>query len=255
MGVSARKVLVTGGTSGLGLAMASALAAAGARVALTGRSAARAAEVAAGLPGAVGLGLDVREESSVARAVDQAWSRLGGIDMLVNNAGIGMRTVNPRFMTDPRGFWEVPADGFRAVIETNLTGYFLVAREITPRMLAAGRGRIVNISVSDSTMHRAGFVPYGPSRAGSEALSRIMAADLRDTGITVNLLLPGGPTVTGMLPPGARPASRRFLEPAVMGPPIVWLASGEAAGVHDERIIAAEFDRWLHDRTAAGGAR
>ena len=250
MSASTLKVLLTGGTSGLGLAMASALAAAGARVALTGRSAARAAEVATGLPGAVGLGLDVREESSVARAVDQAWSQLGGIDMLVNNAGIGMRTVNPRFMTDPQGFWEVPAGGFRAVIETNLTGYFLVAREVTPRMLAAGGGRIVNISVSHSTMHRAGFIPYGPSRAGSEALSRIMAADLRDTGVTVNLLLPGGVTVTGMLPPGARPTGQRFLDPAVMGAPIVWLASDEAADVHDERIIAAEFEHWLRDRKA-----
>jgi gluconate 5-dehydrogenase len=105
MTASALKVLVTGGTSGLGLAMASALAAAGARVALTGRSAARARAVAAELPGAAGIGLGVREESSVARAVGQAWSHLGGIDMLVNNAGIGMRTVNPRFMTDPRGFW------------------------------------------------------------------------------------------------------------------------------------------------------
>jgi gluconate 5-dehydrogenase len=159
-----------------------------------------------------------------------------------------MRTVNPRFMTHPQGFWEVPADGFRAVIETNLTGYFLLAREVTPRMLVAGSGRIVNISVNDSTMRRAGFVPYGPSRAGSEALSRIMAADLRDTGVTVNLLLPGGATVTGMLPPGAVPGDRGFLDPAVMGPPIVWLASDEAAGVHDERIVAVEFERWLRDR-------
>lgn len=247
MSVSTLKVLVTGGTSGLGLAMASALAAAGATVALTGRSAARAAAAAAELPRAVGVEMDVRDESSVARAVDQAWSRLGGIDMLVNNAGIGMRTVNPRFMTHPQGFWEVPAGGFRALIETNLTGYFLVAREVTPRMLAAGRGRIVNISVNQSTMHRAGFVPYGPSRAGSEALSRIMAADLRDTGVTVNMLLPGGATATGMLP-DAVPQGRELLDPAVMGPPIVWLASDEAAGVHDERIVAVEFERWLRDR-------
>ena len=241
-------VLVTGGTSGLGLAMASALARAGATVALTGRSGQRASAVAAELPGALGIELDVRDETSVARAVDQAWSRLGAIDLLVNNAGIGMRTVNPRFMTHPLGFWEVPVDGFRAVIETNLTGYFLVARQVTPRMLAAGGGRIVNISVSHSTMHRAGFVPYGPSRAGSEALSRIMAADLRDTGVTLNLLLPGGPTVTGMLPPDAAPEGREFLDPAVMGPPIVWLASGDAAGVHDERIVAVDFERWLRDR-------
>ena len=249
-GVFAMKVLVTGGTSGLGLAMARALATAGATVALTGRSGRRASSVAAELPGAVGVELDVRDESSVARAVDQAWSRLGGIDMLVNNAGIGMRTVNPHFMTHPQGFWEVPAGGFRAVIETNLTGYFLVAREVTPRMLAAGGGRIANISVSRSTMHRAGFVPYGPSRAGSEALSRIMAADLRDTGVTVNLLLPGGATATGMLPLDAVPEGRGFLEPAVMGPPIVWLASDEAAGVHGERIIAVEFEHWLRERNA-----
>jgi gluconate 5-dehydrogenase len=118
-------------------------------------------------------------------------------------------------------------------------------------MLAAGGGRIVNISVSHSTMHRAGFVPYGPSRAGSEALSRIMAADLRDTGVTVNLLLPGGATVTGMLPADAVPEGQRFLEPAVMGAPIVWLASDEAAGVHDERIVAADFQRWLRDRNGS----
>jgi NAD(P)-dependent dehydrogenase (short-subunit alcohol dehydrogenase family) len=246
------KVLVTGGTSGLGLAMASALSLAGATVALTGRSGERARAVASELPRAVGIELDVRDESAVARAVDQVWTRLDGIDMLVNNAGIGMRTVNQRFMTDPQGFWEVPIDGFRAVIETNLTGYFLVAREVTPRMLAAGGGRLVNVSVSQSTMQRAGFVPYGPSRAGSEAMSRIMAADLRDTGITVNLLLPGGATVTGMLPTDALPEGRGFLDPAVMGPPIVWLASGEAAGVHDERIVAVDFEGWLRDRRGNG---
>ncbi|MFE7191710.1 SDR family NAD(P)-dependent oxidoreductase [Kitasatospora sp. NPDC057541] len=137
------KALVTGGTSGLGPAMASALAAAGAAVALTGRTGRRAEGTAAGLPGAIGLEPDVRDEASVARAVDPAWSRLGGIDLLVSNAGLGVRTVNPRFMTRPRGFWEVPPDAFRAVVDTNLTGYFLVARPppaCCPRMTAPPAG-------------------------------------------------------------------------------------------------------------------
>jgi NAD(P)-dependent dehydrogenase (short-subunit alcohol dehydrogenase family) len=242
------KVLVTGGTSGLGLAMASALAADGARVALTGRVGERAEAVAAGLPGAIGLELDVRDEVSVQRAVELAWSQLGGIDMLVNNAGIGMVTVNPRFMTEPQGFWQVSVDGFRAVVETNLTGYFLTARELVPRMLDAGGGRIVNISVNESSMTRAGFVPYGPSRAGSEALSRVMAADLRDTNVTVNVLVPGGATVTGMLPAELLAQGHGFLDPSVMAAPIVWLASDEALGVHDERIVATEFEGWLRDR-------
>jgi NAD(P)-dependent dehydrogenase (short-subunit alcohol dehydrogenase family) len=242
MMAKARTVLVTGGTSGLGRAMAVALADAGLQVALTGRSAQRAQTTAAELPGAIGIGLDVTDETSVDRALDEAWDRLGGIDMLVNNAGLGMSSVNPRFLSHPQGFWEVPVAGFREIVDTNLTGYFLMSRAITPRMLAVGSGRIVNIAVSEATMRRAGSVPYGPSRAGSESLSRIMAADLRDTGITVNLLLPGGATATGMVPPGADTGGRTLLDPKVMGPPIVWLAS---AHVHDERIVAAEFDEWL----------
>jgi gluconate 5-dehydrogenase len=248
-----RTALVTGGTSGLGLAMAAALAEAGLRVAVTGRSQERAAEAVSGLPGTFGVELDVRDENAVARTVAALWERLDGIDLLVNNAGIGMRTVNPRFMTEPRGFWTVTPGGFRDVIATNLTGYFLVAREVVPLMLAARGGRIVNISVNESTMTRQGFSPYGPSRAGSEALSRVMAADLRDTPVTVNLLLPGGATRTGMVPDGAVPggavpAARTLLEPEIMGPPITWLASAEAAGVHDERIVAAEFGQWLKSR-------
>jgi NAD(P)-dependent dehydrogenase (short-subunit alcohol dehydrogenase family) len=246
MDLDGTRALVTGATSGLGLAMASALARAGATVVVTSRSAERAAETAARLPGALGVAADAGDEVSVARAASLAWSRLGGLDLLVNNAGLGMRTVNPRFMVEPQGFWDVPAAGFRAVVDVNLTGYFLMAREVTPRMLDAGSGRIVNISMNHTTMNRRGFVPYGPSRAGAEALSRIMAADLAGTPIRVNMLLPGGATETGMVPgPGDRPAGLTLIDPAVMGPPIVWLASPEARDVHDERIVATEFEAWL----------
>jgi gluconate 5-dehydrogenase len=246
-GPGCRTALVTGGTNGLGLAMAAALAGAGLRVALTGRSGERAAKAAEGLPGTFGLELDVRDEESVASGIAAAWSRLEGIDLLVNNAGIGMRTVNPNFLTQPQGFWAVSPEGFRDVIATNLAGYFLVAREVTPRMLDAGAGRIVNVSMNHATMTRAGFVPYGPSRAGAESLSHIMAADLRDTPVTVNMLLPGGATRTGMVPDTQGAGPRNLLEPDIMAPPIVWLASAEASGVTDERIVATEFDQWLAD--------
>jgi gluconate 5-dehydrogenase len=249
--LAGRRVLISGATSGLGRAMASALVEAGAEVIITGRQLARAEASAAGLgPRAVGLALDVRDEASVRAAVEQGWERLAGIDVLVNNAGIGMRTVNPRFLTDPQPFWEVSPGGFRAVLDTKATGSFLLARELVPRMLDAGGGRVVNISMNEQTMTRRGFVPYGPSGAAVEALSRVMAADLAETSVRVNVLLPGGATATGMVPEDA-PAELRasLLDPAVMGPPIVWLASSDAEDVHDERIVASDFDSWLASRT------
>lgn len=241
------RVLITGGTSGLGAAMADALLDVGAAVAITGRDPGRAEAAADELGrGAVGIGMDVRDQERVVQGVEEAIDALGGLDVLVNNAGIGMRTVNPRFTTDPQPFWTVSPDDFRDVVATNLTGYFLVARAVVPRLLAAGGGRVVNVSMNHSTMNRKGFVPYGPARAGAEALSRIMAADLADTPVTVNLLLPGGATLTGMIPDEVPDAVRSRLLPAsVMAEPIRWLCSPAAAGVHDQRIVATEFAHWL----------
>jgi len=236
--------------------MAEALLRAGARVTVTGRERSRAQAVASELgPAALGLGMDVRDEASVLAGVDQIYEQVGGVDMLVNNAGIGMRTVNPRFFTDPQPFWEVSASGFRAVFETKVTGSFLVARAVVPRMLAASGGRVVTISMNEQTMTRRGFVPYGPSGAAVEALARVMAADLAGSSVTANLLLPGGATATGMIPDQVPAGSRdALLDPAIMGPPIVWLACDEAKGVHDERIVATEFDAWLARRGAAPDA-
>jgi gluconate 5-dehydrogenase len=160
-----------------------------------------------------------------------------------------MRTVNPRFLTEPQPFWEVSPPGFRDVVDTKLTGSFLVARLVVPRMLAAGGGRIVTISMNEETMSRRGFAPYGPAGAGVEALSRVMAADLAGTSVRVNILLPGGATATGMIPEDASTEIQAgLLDPAIMGRPIVWLASDAAAGIHDERIVAKDFDDWLGRR-------
>jgi NAD(P)-dependent dehydrogenase (short-subunit alcohol dehydrogenase family) len=157
-----------------------------------------------------------------------------------------MRTVNPRFLAEPQPFWEVTPDAFRAVVDTNLTGYFLTARAALPA-LRDGGGRLVVVSMNHTTMVRRGFVPYGPSRAGAESLARIMAADLEGSGVTVNILLPGGATRTGMVPEGADLDG--LLDPEVMVRPLRWLCSDAATDVHDERIVATEFDAWLAARS------
>src|SRR5256885_2048706 len=130
------RALVSGATGGLGKAMASALSAAGARVAVSSRALERAQASARELGGsAVGFELDVRDERSVRACADEVYARLGGLELLVNNAGIGMRTGNPRFLTDPQPFWEVTPSGFRDVVATKITGTFLLARGGVPRMI------------------------------------------------------------------------------------------------------------------------
>ncbi len=244
------RVMVTGGSSGLGLAMAKALVGADARVAVSSRDERRAKAAAVELgANAIGIALDVRRAESVSAAVQAVYDAFGDLDVLVNNAGIGMRTVNPNFMTDPQPFWEVTDAGFRDVLTTKTAGTFLVSRAVVPRMLDVGSGRIITISMSEATMTRRGFVPYGPSGAAVEALARVMAADLEGTPVTANILLPGGATATGMIPDEIDEAVRAsLLDPSVMGPPIVWLASPDAAGIHNERIVARDFTAWLEAR-------
>ena len=244
------RVLITGSTSGLGLAMAEALVAGGARVVITGRDQERLgaglARLSSGPGRAHGVTMDVRDEASVRRGVDAAHQQLGGLDVLVNNAGLGMRHVNPRFLVEPRPFWDVSVQGFRDVVDTNLTGYFLVSKIVAPGFVEQGKGKIINITMNHETMQRKGFVPYGPSRAGTEALSTIMAADLVDHGVTVNQLLPGGATATGMIPEDL-PAEARagLLDPSVMADPIRWLCSADSDGSTGLRIDASRFADWL----------
>ena len=252
------RAVVTGATSGLGLAMARALLGAGATVAVSARDTPRLGETVAelradGLP-AEPLALDVRDPVATGRAAVALGERWSGLDLVVNNAGIGMRTVNPRFLEEPQPFWQVTPEGFADVIATNLSGYFHVARAFAPLFLEQGHGRFITVTMNHETMRRRGFVPYGPSRAGAESLSLIMSEDLRPHGIAVNLLLPGGATLSGMIPERLSDEQRKALLPAeVMGPPAVFLASAEAEGLTGERIVAKDFEQWLASRR--GGRR
>jgi NAD(P)-dependent dehydrogenase (short-subunit alcohol dehydrogenase family) len=125
-----------------------------------------------------------------------------------------------------------------------------------PLMLRQGGGRVVNISMSEETMVRRGFVPYGPAGAGVEALSRVMAADLEGSSVRVNILLPGGRgTLTGMVPDDVPSEVRaRLQDPAVMGPPIVWLASDRASTVQGAASSRLGSTRTRSDQSAPAAA-
>ena len=163
-----------------------------------------------------------------------------------------MKYVSEHFLTAPTRFWEVRPDVYRMVIDTNVNGPFLMARAAVAPMLRAGWGRIVNVSMSRETMRRAGFSPYGPSKAALESETVIWAQDLAGTGVTVNAILPGGATATGMVPEGVSEQVRAsLLKPDVMVNPLLWLASTASDGTTGKRIVAT---RWRDDEAGAAAA-
>ncbi|MGI3900731.1 MAG: SDR family NAD(P)-dependent oxidoreductase [Janthinobacterium lividum] len=243
-----RVAIVTGGGRGLGRAMALGLAAAGAHViATSARSLAEVDAVAAEATGGtiIPVRADVTNEEDCAAVVAAAIDQFERLDVLVNNAGRGMRLVSDDFLTAPTKFWDVTPTVWRDIIDTNVTGAFLMARACAPALLASGRGRIINISMNHETMRRAGFSPYGPSKAALESETIIWAQDLAGTGVTVNALLPGGATETGLIPASVGPEVRAtMLRPSIMVLPLLWLASDASSQFTGRRIDAK---RWRSD--------
>ena len=257
-----RVAIVTGGGRGIGRAMALGLARAGIHVVATAARERTEVEAVAEEVRQSGsksrvlpLVADVTHEDDCAAVVDAAVARFGQLDILVNNAGRGMKYVSNEFLTEPTRFWEVAPETWRLVIDTNVNGPFLMARHAVPVMLNAGWGRIVNVSVSQGTMRRRGFSPYGPSKAALESETIIWAQDLEGTGVTVNALLPGGATVTGMVPQTvSEQAKSAMLDPSIMVPPLLWLVSPEADGVTGRRLVATKWQAGTDGRSAAAAA-
>ena len=256
-GLDGKAAIVTGGGQGLGRAMALGLLRAGARVAIVDLDGAALAGVVAEVRGAgkeralLTLVADVTQEESVARVVKQTIEAFGRIDILVNNAGIGQDTIRRTFMREPVKFWEVEPARWRRIIEVNINASYLMARAAAPHMIAQKWGRIINVTTSLDTMIKGGFAPYGGSKAANEAHTAIMAQDLAGTGVTANVLVPGGPANTRMITEESGLNRAALLQPEIMVPPLLWLASDASSGVTGRRFVAARWDSKLASAEAA----
>jgi 3-oxoacyl-[acyl-carrier protein] reductase len=276
--LAGRTVLITGGGRGLGRIMAMALVEAGAHVFITGgRSldeldSTIAAGRALGQGVIAGMMADVADPAACATAVRAAQEEFGSVQVLVNNAARG--PAEQRQADAPQAsphFWEIPQVAIERLLLTNVGGAWAMTAAALPDMIERGFGRIVNISTSRPTMVYPQGGIYGPCKAALEASSLIWARQLEGTGVTVNVLLPGGPSDTALIPgavggraiafaagreaPGQEGFVEGLLPPEIMAPPILWLASDASNGISGARFIARDWDPDLEPGSASIRAR
>ena len=241
--------LVTGGGRGIGAAIATALAADGARVTLLGRDRAVLERHAATLPRHAEprvVVADVADAGAVAAAFADARERNGEVEILVNNAGVAAS----------RAFAKLDAATWNAIIGVNLTGTYHCTREVVPAMIAAGRGRIVNIASTAGLVGGKYIAAYCAAKHGIVGLTRALATELAAKGITVNAVCPGF-TESEMLDralggiAGATGRTRedaahailahnplgRFVRADEVAAAVVWLCRPEAAAINGQAIV------------------
>ena len=253
---ASRIAIVTGGGRGLGRAMVLGLLQHDVVVAAVDRDTAPLEEVSgiARRDGRAAALLTITMDLTLPGAAEQigaqVLARFGRIDILVNNAGMGLSVLWPDRWVRPVRFWEIEPDQWRLFFTTNTDTQFLMSRMAVPHMMRAGWGRIINVTTSLSSMLRSGHAPYGPSKAAAEALTSIMAEELANTGITVNVLTPGGLTNTSANQ--RAPFDRaKMLQPAIMVPPLLWLISDAASHVTARRFVAVRWNASLPPAEAA----
>jgi NAD(P)-dependent dehydrogenase (short-subunit alcohol dehydrogenase family) len=252
-----RAAIVTGAAGGIGRALVKGLLGAGIRVAAVDLTRDGLAVVAGNAreqgkdAALLTIESDLSRDGAAADIVRQARGRFGAIDILVNNAGIGQATLRPGNWQQPLRFWDITADDWRRFVAVHTTAPLTLAQALVPEMMEKKWGRIVNVTTSLGTMIRNGSPTYGPSKAALEAFSAIMAKDLDGTGVTVNVLVPGGVTNTPMVPQEAGFDRQDMIQPEVMAPPLVWLVSNAAQGVTGRRFLAVHWDPALPPAQAA----
>jgi 3-oxoacyl-[acyl-carrier protein] reductase len=273
-------VLVTGAGRGFGRLMALGLVEQGARVLGTsGRAlaelehtAAQAVRVARDGGRFDCLLADVANDMDCGHSVARAIELHGRLDVLVNNAARGPLEANADYFTAKPRFWEAPASAYRTMVEANLIGAFQMARAAVPGMVAQGFGRIINISTSLPTMVMQGLAAYGATKAGLEVSTVVWARDLAGTGVTANVLLPGGPSDTALIPGGVVGTRAKadfragrgpsgdegriggILPAEIMVPPTLWLCADESSDWNGRRFVAKDWDPAIDPAAAAAHA-
>jgi NAD(P)-dependent dehydrogenase (short-subunit alcohol dehydrogenase family) len=168
----------------------------------------------------------------------------GRVDILVNNAAL----PNP----NGKQPLDIASDQLRRLFEVNTFASFNLIRLVTPGMVARGWGRIIFISTSLDTMLNPAYAAYGMTKAAGEAFMAALATSLESTGVTANVLLPGGPVATRMAAHVAPP--KALLQPEIMAEPMAWLASDASNNVTGRRFIAAKWNVRLSPAQAAQAA-
>ena len=229
--LAGRRALVTGGASGIGYAIAQALAARGARVALVDRDPDVASAASRLGPDHLGLAADVTEEGAPRRVVDEVVARLGGLDILVNNAGVA-RLAPASDAT--RADWDL-------TLAVNLTAPFLFAQAAGAHMVAQGAGRIINLASQAATVALQSHVAYCTSKAALVGMTKVLALEWGPHGVTVNAISPTvvetelgrkawagevGEAMKRLIP------SRRFAQPDEVALAALYLASPAAAMIN-----------------------
>ena len=245
--------IVTGAASpiGLGHAMTEALVRAGARVALFDLNEAWLEQSTAEMRGiggddcALPVRVNITDPSDIERAIEQTISALGGLHILVNNAGINQRSEGFTASDQTNDFWKLTPEQWNRVIAVNFSGPFYMSRAVVGHMLNQGWGRIIGVTTSMDTMWRKHGAPYGPSKAGHEALIAAMAQELEGTGVTANVLVPGGATYTNMTAGNTAYDREKLIRPEVMQAPVVWLGSEASSEFTGRRIIGYFWDESL----------
>ena len=248
--------LITGAGKGIGRAMTLGLLAKGMRVAAVDRdeqSLLALKHLADQADQAERLELFTEDLTSfdAVALVDRVQERLGSINILINNAGLGQGQVRNDYHRHPPKFYDVTPEQWLNAIAVNANAVFLLSQVVAKRMLGSGWGRIINVTTSLGTMLREGYCPYGPTKAAAEGLSAVMASDLAGSGVTVNVLIPGGIVNTPMIPGEAPFLREELIQPEAMLAPLYWLCSSDANDVTGLRFLANRWDDSLVGAEAA----